>query len=172
MTFVTEQQTNLTILKLRTQRSQSLVRHNHNYSSREWWVGKLGRTSITWLGHISTWSRNPSTYAKNHLFLGAFTIDGKTANSVLSEPFLCGVIQKLGNFGQSRRDNSPNSFAQFRTKLAGHAITHFSIVGFPGLGDCLRSVQSKAMHCMVFPRPISSAMIHLVFAILENNRSK
>ena len=56
-------------------------------------------------------------------------------------------------------DNLPNSFAQFLTRLDGQAMMDLSMVGFPGCGDCLRSVQSKAIHCSVLPSPISSAMM-------------
>lgn len=54
----------------------------------------------------------------------------------------------------------PSSLAQFFTRLEGHAMMHFSMVGFEGRGDCLTSVQRRAMHWRVFPRPISSAIIH------------
>ena len=60
---------------------------------------------------------------------------------------------------------SLSSLAQFLTKLLGQAMMHLSIVGFPACGDCLRRVHINAMHCNVFPRPISSAMIHLIRGI-------
>ena len=59
-----------------------------------------------------------------------------------------------------------SSFAQFFTNELGHAIIHLSIVGFPARGDCLRRVHINAMHCKVFPRPISSAIIHLKSLVL------
>lgn len=61
----------------------------------------------------------------------------------------------------SQMCNLLSSFAQFFTKLLGQAIMHLSMVGFPERGDCFRRVHMSAMHCRVFPKPISSAMIHL-----------
>ena len=53
----------------------------------------------------------------------------------------------------------PSSLAQFFTRLLGHAMMHLSMVGFPARGDCFNSVHMRAIHCKVFPRPISSAIM-------------
>lgn len=49
---------------------------------------------------------------------------------------------------------APSSLAQFLTKLEGHAMMHFSIVGFRACGDCLRRVHMRAMHWRVCVRRI------------------
>ena len=40
----------------------------------------------------------------------------------------------------------PSSFAQFLTRLEGHAMTHFWMVDFPASDDCFKSVHMSVMH--------------------------
>jgi len=53
----------------------------------------------------------------------------------------------------------PSSLAQFPTSEVGHATIAFSHVGFPAIGDCFNKVHSRAMHCNVFPAPVSSILL-------------
>ena len=113
---------------------------------------------LTWLCDVPAGSCHPSIDLLNQLCFCAFPIDGKSARCFLTQPFdyhgISVCRRGLENIG-------PNSFAQLRTRLLGHAIMHFSMVGFPARGDCFKSVNMSAIHCSVLPRPISSAMIDL-----------
>jgi hypothetical protein len=60
---------------------------------------------------------------------------------------------------RSGRENLPNSFPQFLTRLLGQTTMHLSIVPFPETGDCFNNVHIKAIHCRVLPVQTKSSGI-------------
>jgi hypothetical protein len=160
--FIAQQKSDTTLRQVDRQCSQRLVRHNHNliltYCSDH--APEISNEAnipgcVTFRPHAAAhWA----TFSCNTVLPPLPSIANGVIESLPSHLSNDRNMfsRLMGNSGM----NPPSSFAQFLTKLEGQAMTHFSIEGLPGWGDCLSNVHRRAMHCSVFPRPISSAMIH------------
>lgn len=80
-----------------------------------------------------------------YFFFAAGIVNNERSYAILAEPFNYRLtVSMLKNIISSYY--APNSFAQLRTRLDGHVIMAFSIVGFPISPDCFSKVHTRDMH--------------------------